>query len=66
MDNQQRRRWRVKDTVLSPWQDLPGLYSAAQISAMQRQGCFAAAAPVDDAVYRAGDDKSRSPEVSQS
>ena len=47
MDKQQRRRWQVKDTVLSPWQDLPGRYTAAEISGMRRQGCFAAATPED-------------------
>lgn len=66
MDKQQRRRWQVKDTVLSPWQDLPGLYTAAEISGMQRQGCFAAATPADDADYRAHGDEFRSPHLSQS
>jgi hypothetical protein len=66
MDKQLRRRWRVKDTVLSPWQDLPGLYTAAEISGMQRQGCFAAATPADAADYRARDDEVRSPQLSGS
>ncbi|HTS52848.1 MAG TPA: hypothetical protein VMH26_06205 [Burkholderiales bacterium] len=47
MVDQHRRRWQVKDTVLSHWQDLPGLYTAAEIDGMQRQGCFAAAKPAD-------------------
>jgi hypothetical protein len=66
MDKQQRRRWRVKDTVLSPWQDLPGLYTAAEISGMQRQGCFAAATAADEADYRVQDGESRSAQLSQS
>jgi hypothetical protein len=65
MENNQLRRWRVKDTVLSPWQDLPGRYTAAQISGMHRQGCFAAAMPVDDAGHRLQDDEARSPYLSQ-
>jgi hypothetical protein len=66
MDKLLRRRWRVKDTVLSPWQDLPGLYTAAEISGMRRQGCFAAATPADVADYRTRDDETRSPQLSQS
>ena len=49
MNNQHRRRWQIKDTVLSHWQDLPGLYTAAEIDGMRRQGCFAAAKPADGA-----------------
>jgi hypothetical protein len=65
MEKQQRRRWQVKDTVFSPWQDLPGLYTAAEISGMRRQGCFTAATPVDDADQRAHDEELRSPQLSQ-
>src|SRR5262245_17139168 len=65
MDKQQRRRWRVKDTVLSPWQDLPGLYTAAEMSAMQRQGCFEEAAPADAVEYRVRDDEPRSSHLSR-
>jgi hypothetical protein len=64
MDNQQRRRWQVKDTVLSPWQDLPGLYTAAEISGMRRQGCFAAAKLADVADYLNRNDDPRSPQTS--
>jgi hypothetical protein len=52
MEKQQRRRWQVKDTVFSPWQDLPGRYTTAEISGMQRQGCFAAATPIEDGDQR--------------
>ena len=31
---------------------------------MRRQGCFAAATPVDDADHRAHEDESRSPQLS--
>jgi hypothetical protein len=65
MEKQQRRRWQVKDTVLSPWQDLPGRYTAAEISGMRRQGCFAEATPVDDGNPRAQAQDSRSPQLSQ-
>ena len=66
MNKQQRLRWQVKDTVLSPWQDLPGLYTAAEISGMRRQGCFAAATPAADADHRAHDTEAHSPQLSQS
>jgi len=66
MDKQQRRRWRVKDTVFSLWQDLPGLYTVAEIAGMQRQGCFAAATPSDGADYQIQDGDARSPQLSKS
>jgi hypothetical protein len=65
MEKQQRRRWQVKDTVFSPWQDLPGRYTAAEISGMHRQGCFAAATPVDDEHQRPHAEDSRSSQLSQ-
>jgi len=65
MEQQPRRRWQVKDTVFSPWQDLPGRYTAAEISGMRRQGCFAAATPVEDVSPGVRQHQSRSREVSQ-
>jgi hypothetical protein len=65
MDNQQRRRWQVKDTIFSPWQDLPGRYTVTEISGMRRQGCFAAAMPNDEADQSASNSESRLSQQSQ-
>jgi hypothetical protein len=48
-DNEQkRRRWRVKDTSYSPWRDLPGIYTTAEMWNMRMEGFFAAAIPADE------------------
>ena len=47
MENPRRRRWQVKDTIVSPWQDLPGLYTPLEIDGMRRLGCFEDAKPVE-------------------
>ena len=65
MDNQQRRRWQVKDTIFSPWQDLPGRYTVTEISGMRRQGCFAAAMPNDEADRSASNGEPRLPQQLQ-
>jgi hypothetical protein len=49
MDTLRRHRWRVKDTIYSPWQELPGLYTAFEIWGMRRRGRFATATPIDEA-----------------
>ncbi len=49
MDTLRRHRWRVKDTICSPWQELPGLYTAFEVWGMRRRGRFTAAMPIDDA-----------------
>ena len=48
MDTLRRHRWRVKDTICSPWQELPGLYTAFEIWGMRRRGYFSAAMPVEE------------------
>jgi len=48
MDTLRRHRWRVRDTICSPWQELPGLYTAFEIWSMRRRGCFSAAVPIED------------------
>jgi len=65
MEKQQRRRWQVKDTVFSPWQDLPGRYTVTEISGMRRQGCFVAATPVDDGDQCAHVEEARLPQPSR-
>jgi len=52
MEQQRRRRWQIKDTIVSPWQDLPGLYTPLEIDGMRRLGCFVEAKPVDVAQRR--------------
>jgi len=43
MNEQRRSRWQIKDTVSSPWENLPGAYTPGEIDGMRRQGCFVAA-----------------------
>jgi hypothetical protein len=43
MNEQRRSRWQIKDTVSSPWENLPGVYTPGEIDGMRRQGCFIAA-----------------------
>jgi hypothetical protein len=47
MERQRRRRWQIKDTIVSPWQDLPGWYTPLEIDGMCRLGCFVEAKPVE-------------------
>jgi hypothetical protein len=54
MENQ-RRRWQVKDFIVSPWHELPGEYTAAEIFQLRRAGRFLLASPVLDGEPR-GDD----------
>ena len=49
MDTLRRHRWRIKDTICSPWHELPGLYTAFEIWGMRRRGRFTAALPMDEA-----------------
>jgi hypothetical protein len=39
----------VKDNFHSPWRDLPGAYTTAEIWRMRLEGFFAAAIPCDEA-----------------
>jgi hypothetical protein len=40
--------WRVKDTVNSPWRDLPGTYTTTEMWKMRMEGLFAAAISSDE------------------
>ena len=42
------RRWRIKDTMLSPWRELPGLHSRVDIWQMRLEGRFAAAEALEE------------------
>ena len=45
MNEHRRSRWQIKDSVGSPWENLPGVYTPGEIDGMRRQGCFVAARP---------------------
>jgi hypothetical protein len=45
MDNSQKGRWRVKDSVFSAWRDLPTEYRGSEIWEMLQRGIFSAAMP---------------------
>ena len=38
----------MKDTIYSPWRDLPGAYTTAEIWQMRMEGLFAVAMPTDE------------------
>lgn len=48
MEHEPRRRWQVKTTVFSDWQELTGKHTAREVWAMRRKGKFAVAIPVDN------------------
>jgi hypothetical protein len=48
-DQQQPRRWRVRDTLFSPWRELPGRYTATEIWERRARGEFKVAVPVVEA-----------------
>jgi len=43
----EKRRWRVKDTIYSRWRDLPGIHTGVEIWAMLNKGRFSAAIPAE-------------------
>ena len=45
MDNSQKGRWRVRDSVFSAWRDLPTEYRGSEIWEMLQRGIFSAAMP---------------------
>lgn len=48
MDDQNYRRWEVKDTFDSDWRTLPGEFTARDIWAMRDRGDFWIAIPLRD------------------
>lgn len=42
------RRWRVKDNIHSPWRDLPGTHTGADIWEMLNRRRFPDAMPADE------------------
>jgi hypothetical protein len=50
MKEQSLTRWKIKDTHLSCWRQLPGEYTAAQIWQMRLRGKFVAAQVDDETV----------------
>jgi hypothetical protein len=48
MGSAQRRRWKVRDSIFSPWRELPGEFTAAEIWEKHKKGEFSVAIPVDE------------------
>ena len=45
-DQQQPRQWKVRDTLFSPWRELPGRYTATEIWERRSRGEFKVAVPI--------------------
>jgi hypothetical protein len=45
-DQQQRRQWKIRDTMFSPWRELPGHHTATEIWERRSRGEFKVAVPV--------------------
>jgi hypothetical protein len=43
-----KRLWRVKDTIFSPWRDLPGIHTSTEIWQMRNEGRFVDATSADE------------------
>jgi hypothetical protein len=43
----EKRHWRVKDNIFSPWRDLPGAYTGLEAWTMIHKGRFSDAMPSD-------------------
>ena len=48
MDNQQRCRWEVKDTVVSGWRTLAGELTPKEVWDMRMKGNFWLATPIHE------------------
>ena len=46
---EETKRWRVKDSILLPWRELPELHVSAEIWQMRQQGRFVLAEPIPEA-----------------
>ena len=46
MDDTNFRRWKVRAALFSPWHELPGLYTAAEIWERKRNNDFKVAVPI--------------------
>jgi hypothetical protein len=46
MDDTNPRRWKVRAALFSPWHELPGLYTAAEIWTRKRNNDFKVAVPI--------------------
>jgi hypothetical protein len=47
MDSYRKRRWITRETLFSPWRELPGLYTAQEVWAMRQKGRFTVAIPME-------------------
>ena len=59
-----RRRWQVKDFIISPWRVLPGVYTPTEIFQLRRAGRFLMATPVLEQLA-ANDDVSADSEIQE-
>ena len=48
MDKSDLRRWKVRDTLFSPWRELPGRYTAAEICGRRANSEFKVAVPIEE------------------
>ena len=54
------RRWRIKDTLLSPWRELSGVHTRVDIWQMRLDGRFAVAEALEDNINDEGNDSEES------
>jgi hypothetical protein len=52
MHDQNRRRWRIKETVFSSWVDLPHEHTPVEIWDMKQRGLFVIAMLIEDSGVR--------------
>ena len=54
------RRWRIKDTMLSPWRELSGVHTRVDIWQMRLEGRFAVAEVLEDNITKEGNESEES------
>ena len=50
------RRWRMNDTMLSPWREFSGLHTRVDICQMRLEGRFAAAEVLEENITKEGNE----------
>ena len=50
------RRWRIKDTLLSPWRELSGVHTRVDIWQMRLEGRFAVAEVLENNITKEGNE----------
>ena len=54
------RRWRIKDTLLSPWRELSGVHTRVDIWQMRLEERFAVAEALEDNITKEGNESEES------